>query len=426
MSALRRRFGSRPLLCLLSLLGFLCFPTHRQAPGQEPALLRFAVIGDSGTGDAHQYRIAQQMLAWHDRLPYEVVLMLGDNIYGGLFGLGGGNKKDFEKKFDQPYAGLRARGVVFRAALGNHDMRHREGGDLIDAYDRFHIEGEQGYYSFTAGEWHPAAQAGAEHLFRTEKDSASPEQEAAPLVEFFVINTVRLEKNKQDPEQLAWLERALAASRARWRIVYGHHPLYSTGRRHASDVGLRQKLEPLLLVPYASRSSSPVALLSRRSGAETPSLSRGAKSRDATGSGAGRAAEASRRAGSGLGVEGRGAGPRAQVVLAGHDHFYQRFHPQKGISYFVCGGSGKLRRGNARPRPLVAAIEDQQRAFMLWEATPDALRFRAINEQGEAFDCGIIPATGQPQSVACANLASPAAGSDAARPAAPAAPPGNP
>jgi len=79
-----------------------------------------------------------------------------------------------------------------------------------------------------------------------------------------------------------------------------------------------------------------------------------------------------------------------QVVLAGHDHIYQRFHPQKGILYFVCGSSGQLRRGNARPSGAVAAVNDQTRSFMLWEATPTELRFRAINEQGQAFDCGII------------------------------------
>ena len=263
------------------------------------------------------------MAAWHERLPYDLVLMLGDNIYGAYWG--GGNKKYFEAKFDRPYAELLARGVIFRAALGNHDAREAGGRDLIEAYDRFHIEGPQGYYSFTAGE-------------------NAKKQEAAPLVEFFVLNTMRLEKDKQDPEQLAWLEQALSRSRARWRIVYGHHPLYSTGKHHGGDARLRKKLESLL------------------------------------------------------------TGEGVQVVLAGHDHIYQRFHPQGGIVYFVCGSSGKLRRGNAGPSPLVAAVEDQQRVFMLWEATVEELRFRAINEQGQAFDCGVIRRTGTVREIACASL----------------------
>lgn len=314
-----------PRRLLLSILGLACLlglPLRLAAP--ELPVVRFAVIGDSGTGDANQYRIAEQMLAWHERLPYELVLMLGDNIYGAWWG--GGNRKDFEKKFDRPYAALLERGVTFRAALGNHDTRHRDGQDLIEARDRFHIDGPQGYYSFAAGR----------------------QENGAPLVEFFVINTVRLEKDKRDPEQLAWLEKALAQSKARWRIVYGHHPLYSTGKRHGPDAKLRGKLEPLF--------------------------------HDADGE------------------------LRVHAVLAGHDHIYERFRPQRGVVYFVCGSSGQLRRGNARRTPDVAAVEDRQRAFMLWEASPAELRFRAINEQGQAFDCGIIRTRQSIQWVTCVDL----------------------
>ncbi len=316
--SVRRRIGG-----FAGFVCFLCLLFVSALSAQQPAPIRFAVIGDSGTGGQHQYRIAKQMAAWHERLPYHLVLMLGDNIYGAYWG--GGNKKYFEAKFDRPYAELLARGVIFRAALGNHDAREAGGRDLIEAYDRFHIEGPQGYYSFTAGE-------------------NAKKQAAAPLVEFFVLNTMRLEKDKQDPEQLAWLEQALSRSRARWRIVYGHHPLYSTGKRHGGDAGLRKKLESLL------------------------------------------------------------TGEGVQVVLAGHDHIYQRFHPQGGIVYFVCGSSGKLRRGNAGPSPLVAAVEDRQRVFMLWEATAEELRFRAINEQGQAFDCGVIRRDGTVREIACASL----------------------
>ena len=34
------------------------------------------------------------------------------------------------------------------------------------------------------------------------------------------------------------------------------------------------------------------------------------------------------------------------VVFAGHEHFYERIKPQKGIAYFITGGSAKLREGN--------------------------------------------------------------------------------
>ncbi len=273
------------------------------------------------------------MTEWHERLPFGLVLMLGDNIYGGTFNQGGGNKSDFEEKFDRPYAALLRRGVVFRATFGNHDMQTRDGRDLVESYERFHIERPEGYYNFTAGTL----------------------PDGTPLLEFFVLNTVRLEKDKRDPEQLTWLERALAASRARWRVVYGHHPLYSSGKRHGADLKLRAKLEPLFL-PHAAPG--------------------------------------------GTGHREIGQ-PQVHVVFAGHDHIYERFQPQKGIAYFVCGASGKLRRGNARPGAELAAVNDRERVFLIWEATPDELRFRAINERGEAFDCGAVRAAGVVQTAAC-------------------------
>jgi len=45
--------------------------------------VRFAAIGDMGTGDAAQYEVAQRMVAARQNFPFEFVIMLGDNIYGG-------------------------------------------------------------------------------------------------------------------------------------------------------------------------------------------------------------------------------------------------------------------------------------------------------------------------------------------------------
>jgi hypothetical protein len=195
-----------------------------------------------------------------------------------------------------------------------------------------------------------------------------------------VINTVRLEEDKQDPEQLAWLEQALAKSKARWRIVYGHHPIYSTGKRHGADLKLREKLEPLLLGgdPAASLDSA------RDKGAA------GLGGEETRGPLAGRSLS--------------GVGTRVQLVLAGHDHIYQRFHPQHGIVYFVCGSSGKLRRGNAEPDAQLAATEDGKHAFMLWEASAEQLQFRAIDEEGRVFDCGTITREGQVIPETCPGL----------------------
>src|SRR5690349_13537475 len=74
--------------------------------------VRFAVIGDMGTGLKPQYETARQMMIWHEKFPFEFVLMLGDNLYGHQ------RPQDFKRKFEQPYQPLLDVGVKFYAALG--------------------------------------------------------------------------------------------------------------------------------------------------------------------------------------------------------------------------------------------------------------------------------------------------------------------
>jgi hypothetical protein len=77
--------------------------------------VRFAIIGDMGTGEAPQYEVAQRMINARQTFPFDFAIMLGDNIYGGS------SSKDFEKKFEVPYKLLLDAGVKFYASLGNHD-----------------------------------------------------------------------------------------------------------------------------------------------------------------------------------------------------------------------------------------------------------------------------------------------------------------
>jgi predicted phosphodiesterase len=160
--------------------------------------VRFAVIGDNGTGDQGQYDVAHQMEIYRKAVGYDFVIMLGDNIYGGH------HPKDFEQKFEQPYKPLLDTGVKFYASLGNHDNSNEI------QYKPFNMNGQR-YYSFKKGD-----------------------------VQFFVLDS-----NYMDPAQLDWVQRQLRESGAKWKICYFHHPLYSDGKFHGADVDLRKQLEPL-------------------------------------------------------------------------------------------------------------------------------------------------------------------------------------
>jgi hypothetical protein len=78
------------------------------------------------------------------------------------------------------------------------------------------------------------------------------------------------------------------------------------------------------------------------------------------------------------------------VVLAGHDHVYERIKPQKGITHFVVGNSAKLRRGNLRQSDITAAGYDTGYSFLFAEIIDDRLYFQAFNERHRTIDQGMI------------------------------------
>src|SRR5262245_5602599 len=97
--------------------------------------IRFAVIGDSGTGDRGQFEIGAQLADYRTKLLFEFVIMLGDNLYGG------NGPGDYQRKFERPYKSLLDAGVNFHASLGNHDNPNQR------FYKLFNMDGQR-YYSF--------------------------------------------------------------------------------------------------------------------------------------------------------------------------------------------------------------------------------------------------------------------------------------
>ena len=77
------------------------------------------------------------------------------------------------------------------------------------------------------------------------------------------------------------------------------------------------------------------------------------------------------------------------MVLAGHEHFYERLKPQKGIHYFSSGGAGKVRRGDVGGQFTEKAF-DQGYHFMIFEVEGDQMHFQVISDQGKTVDSGII------------------------------------
>jgi len=265
-------------------------PETLTLPNSESSV-KFAVIGDSGRGTQPQLDVAAQMVRFHERFAFPFVIMVGDNLYEGP-----ATPDDYRVKFEEPYAPLLAEGVQFFAALGNHDDPRE-----ID-YEHFNMRGRR-YYRF-----------------------APPGNLVARIttpVAFFALDSTYL-----DSAQLAWFDAELAASPADWKIVFLHHPIYTSGRYRASAFVNRTTLESIFLRRHVS------------------------------------------------------------VVFSGHEHIYQRTTLQNGIQYFISGGAGSLRPGDGTPAPYIARTYSADYHFMLVEIEGDALNFQAISRTGETIDAG--------------------------------------
>jgi phosphodiesterase/alkaline phosphatase D-like protein len=170
-------------------------PVSQVTPPREENSVRFAVIGDTGTGGRSQFEVAAQLTKARQVFPFEFVIMLGDNIYGSE------RPQDFINKFEKPYQAILDEKVPFFAALGNHDDPTQR------YYKPFNMGGER-YYTFSKGD-----------------------------ARFFVLDS-----NYMDQAQLKWLEEELSRANDRWKISYFHHPLYSSGEKHGSELDLREQV----------------------------------------------------------------------------------------------------------------------------------------------------------------------------------------
>src|SRR5688572_5037640 len=145
------------------------------------------------------------------------------------------------------------------------------------------------------------------------------------------VSFYALNSNYMEKKQVDWLKDKLATDTAAWRIAFFHHPPYSSGGKHGSDTKLREIVEPLFLQHGVN------------------------------------------------------------VVLAGHEHFYERIKPQKGIHYFISGSGGKLRKGDIKKgSPLTAKAYDKDMSFMLAEISDEQMHFQVISRTGETVDAGVV------------------------------------
>jgi len=290
-----------------------------------------AFLGDGGVGDSKQRAVAAQMLKDNPSR----VFLLGDNIYSD------GDRRYFGSKFGDIYAPLLTKGIQFHASLGNHDVEGCDATPLnpLPADGRAYVADGlrcNAAYHLSLGPF------GYVRNLRYYSVGVPP---VNPVMEVFVLdsNTLKTSQSKlllrDDTAQLAWLDQALGASRAPWKVVIMHHP------PHSPTTGAKS----FFFVPVGGGRTREFQLEQQLS----PILRK----------------------------------HRVDAVFAGHNHFYARMAPQDGIRYFVSGGGGRKTYGfEAAPGYVLAGADWYH--FMSVRVTPTTFTYRAIDSAGVVRDSG--------------------------------------
>jgi|GEM_PF-1724286 len=252
-------------------------------PGSRTiAPYRFIAFGDWGAGTQFQKDVAKQTILQYEKAPFDAALLLGDNFYET-----GDVRKYGKAYFSDMYRPLIDHHVNFIVALGNHDVLTGHQKEQIEFF------GMPGYY------------------YTVHK----------PQIDFFVINTNTFAR---DRVQRQWLQLQLMESKAPWKIVMGHEPIYSSGE-HGYSTSLHETLEPVLIKN------------------------------------------------------------KVDLYLAGHDHDYERFQLIHGIQYIVSGGGGAYLRGFPKLMPE-SLVRKKVHHFLSFELNQGTLRLQVIDKTGQTID----------------------------------------
>ncbi len=178
--------------------------TPRPTPTPEPGV-RFAVIGDYGLAGQAEADVAALIMSWQP----DLILTTGDNNYpDGAANTIDANIGQYFHSYISPYQGRYGAGAeknLFFPTLGNHDWNTASAAAYLDY---FALPGNERYYDFV---WEPV------HFFAVDSDSREPDGVG------------------RSSAQAAWLQAALAGSTQPWKIVFMHHPAYSSGYHGSVD-----------------------------------------------------------------------------------------------------------------------------------------------------------------------------------------------
>ncbi|WP_164017343.1 metallophosphoesterase [Pyxidicoccus trucidator] len=275
----------------------------RTAPTPGTRSVHFTAVGDFGTGGSDQKQVAAAML----KARPELFVALGDNAYSS------GTESEIQNNLFAPMAELLSEVPLF-ASLGNHEYVTNQGQPYLDNLylPSNNPANSERYYSFDWGHVHFVALDSNCAIGLASSDRCAL------------------------AAQKAWLEKDLAGTTQPWKVVFFHHPPWSSGE-HGSQLAMRRNFAPLFEK---------------------------------------------------YGVD---------LVLTGHDHNYERSKPMQGdavagagktgIPYLVVGGGGASLRPFATSKPAWSVIrDDQAHGFLDVKVVDGTLTAELVETDGKVLD----------------------------------------
>lgn len=238
MKQTRRDFVRVLFVASTGILAAKLLPTNLMARPQPkplfvpPHALNFIVFGDWGReGELDQTQVAEQMAKDAKKNGAQFIVSVGDNFYED--GVSSVEDAHWKNSFENVYR-ARPLQIPWYVALGNHDYH----GD---------VEAQIAYGKISK-RWNMPARY---YVLSKKIDSKI-------TADFFFLDTTPVVKihhgdkkatvnafKEDSQKQLDWFKDTLAKSTAQWKIVIGHHPIYSGGE-HGDTPELIETILPLL------------------------------------------------------------------------------------------------------------------------------------------------------------------------------------
>ena len=235
MKQTRRDFVRTLFVASQAAVASRFLPTDLFASDASAKTLNFLVFGDWGRqGERDQVEVAEQMGIAAQNIGARFVIAVGDNFYeDGVSSLADDHwQKSFENVYTAP-----SLQVPWHVILGNHDYHGNCDAQLA--------------YASRSQRWTmPARYYRQTHQIDNQTTADFFYLDTTPMVRAYYKHgfeeNIRANVITQDvPGQLAWFKAALTASKAQWKVVFAHHPVYSGGE-HGDQPEIIETILPLL------------------------------------------------------------------------------------------------------------------------------------------------------------------------------------